>query len=127
MEKMKNTQFEFNEIKRFIIEQAEKNGVSASRLNEEWSLDYSVDFNGKFEREIFFLSECMKLIELAKAKNDLLATKAAILIAGVRVGMLASFFESMDSDLSRVLREFEWPEFPENYRIPDFYNYRGSK
>ena len=85
------------------------------------------DLVQKYKRESEWLLESMRLFDAANKNSDSLAAASGLLGAAVRAGILRDFFDAISIDLFRVLKEFDWPEFPENYKVPEKYGYRGPK
>ena len=115
------------EIKYLLIELAKQNGLSETDLHADWAIDYRENLDQEMQQELAWLVESMRLYRDAQKNNDMLAARSGILRASVRAAILRDFFDAISSDLQRAALHFNWPDFPEDYKIPSQYNYRGPK
>lgn len=127
---------DFNRVKNVLMALAKESGLTDEDLGEynsdldkfEWNLDWNSDLNGSFERDIEMFKGGIDLYEDALANEDLLAAKAGLQDANIAAHNLMSFFDAFREDLTKIAIDprFNWPKFPEDYKVPKHYRYKGS-
>ncbi|KER04456.1 hypothetical protein LGZ99_13680 [Photorhabdus temperata] len=94
---------------------------------DDLSVDYNVLLESKLVRHLELLQSKAALLAQAKIHNDELAIRAAILEIRIHAMSLSSFFDAIAEDTEVLLRTGKWSEIPEDYKIPDHYNYPSKK
>lgn len=118
----------FNRLKSLLMDFAKSKGMAEDEIHDSWNIDYKVDIQKEYYlKELSSLAEAMSLFERAIKKGDDLTAKCALVDAEIRADMLSDFFSAIKADIGRVSRQFSWPKIPENYEIPDDYNYKDSE
>ncbi|TCV91092.1 hypothetical protein [Biostraticola tofi] len=88
--------------------------------------DLSINYNRSLEelliKQLTLLHLKTKLLALAKNNDDELAMQSALLRLRTHAMSLSSFFDNIVEDTEVILRTGTWPEFPEDYKIPNHYN-----
>lgn len=137
METTMNNEIDLNKIKSLILAFTEAREINIDEVWEadfekwnndptvefQWQNDYKRNWQEGFLRDLRGLREAMRLFEAAIAQGDMVTACCAIVHAGVRSGSLASDFERMSNDFTTMLRTPGWSEIPEDYKIPEHYNY----
>ncbi len=121
---------EFEKLKNTFLLTAEKCGLSVDSLQENWSINYKIDLDNKFNLNLQKLNEEIKLLNQAIIKGDKLTAINAIVMAKVYSHNLMNFFENINDDIVQVgwgdeLKD-KWPAIPEDYKVPDCYDYEDT-
>ncbi len=135
-----STKIDFTTIQKLIIEFAKMQGITLEQMQNSWNvetedLDWKVDYRNDLQQEymkdIFFLQESIHLHKQAIQKGDLLTARSGLLGAAIAAQNLSGFFDALKEDLDKIYLHdtptFTWPEFPEDYTIPEHYDYKGPK
>ncbi|CAI1023370.1 Uncharacterised protein [Serratia liquefaciens] len=89
--------------------------------------DLLIDYNDKqdasFVRGLELLRDAKELLKQAKLNDDKIAMQAALVYIRVYAMGLSSFFDAFKEDADALLRSSEWPDIPEDYQVPEHYNY----
>ena len=119
----------FNQLKQILIDITSANNITMQDLKEgDWSVDYRIDLQKDFTEELKKMQYGLDLYAAAMAQGDRLAASAALMDVRIATQALSVFFDCFTDDLIRVKRQdFDWPEFPEDYKIPAHYNYKGPE
>lgn len=107
-----------------------KNGWNEERESNEWELNYRHSLQEDVEGDIKGMLQLFELHQAAMEKDDLVTARGALVLAAGFAQMLAGTFTNIYDECYKVLRDdkrFTWPEIPENYSIPEHYNYKGPK
>ncbi len=130
---------DLNFVQEVFIRLAQKNGIPLEELkngcNEEkecmeWNMDYKNSLQKDVEADIEKMLQIFELHHAAMKKDDLVTASAALVRAAGFAQMLAGTFSNIYDECYKVLRDdkrFTWPEIPEDYSIPEHYNYKGPK
>ncbi|GAB3628185.1 hypothetical protein PTE30175_05341 [Pandoraea terrae] len=91
----------------------------------DWHINWKRDLNESFGAGIARLQASLDLYDKGLAAGDMLAAQAGLLRAGIYAHNLMSFFDALRHDLSKAVIDsrFNWPTFPEGYKIPPHYGY----
>jgi hypothetical protein len=125
-----NVEIDFEELKQTILLVAKKQGLSEEYVIKNWHVNYKVDQNEDFIDTLNRLQEEIKLLSQSIAANDLLTSINAILMAKIYSQLLADFFDKINDDVFELgwgneLKD-KWPEIPEDYRVPEHYDYEDT-
>lgn len=124
---------QFESLKQLLLNLAKSKGITEEDLNgydeskEEfnWHIDWNRNLDDWFELNIDRIKDAMKLYENATAQGDLLAAHAGL--QRIRLGThdLMNFFDNFREDLIKfsIDPRFDWPTFPDDYKIPEHYGY----
>ncbi len=63
------------------------------------------------------------LLKKAKEADDKATTLAALVYIRVYSMQLSGFFEDIKDDADLLARSPNWPDLPENFKVPDQYNF----
>jgi hypothetical protein len=83
--------------------------------------DYSIIES--LQKDIRNLNLTIELFFNAKENKDELAIQAALLRISTFLSGISGVFEQTREDIDRYVRIPEIADFPENYKIPEHYNY----
>lgn len=89
---------------------------------EELFVDYSTALDHRFEKYLDLLRAQAMLLALAKNQGDELAMQSALLRLRTHAMSLSGFFNAIVEDAEIILRLETWPELPEGYKLPEYYN-----
>lgn len=115
---------------------AERNSISINELKNsskeegDWSLSYKQSLQQEVAADIQDMLDCFDLHRLAIEKNDLITAKSALVMAAGFARTLQGTFRNIHDECYKVLHHdsrFTWPSIPEDYKIPDHYNYKGPR
>lgn len=137
METTMTSEIDLNKIKSLILAFTEVRGINIDEVWEadfekwnndptvefQWQNDYKRNWQDDFLRDLRGLQEAMRLFEEAISQGDMVTARCAILDADLRSDSLASDFKRMANDFTTMRRTSGWPEIPEDYKIPEHYNY----
>lgn len=122
-----------------FAEIAAKSGIPLEKLvncwnadTEEfdWNLNYKNSLQGEVNTNIKNLLECFCLARKSIKDNDLVTTKGALIHAAVFARILEGTFRNIHDECYKILHQdprFTWPEIPDDYEIPEHYNYAGPR
>ncbi|MDR9889561.1 hypothetical protein O7047_04830 [Pseudenterobacter timonensis] len=104
-------------------------GLSRSEtdFNEaDWSIDYKQDLDKELGNELANLKIELELLMSAIQRKDFVTAKCALVMIKVFSLNLSNFFLNIFEDIEKVgwSEQSHLPDIPENYQIPDHYNYR---
>ncbi|MCA6221228.1 hypothetical protein [Photorhabdus antumapuensis] len=91
------------------------------------SVNYGKDIDVSYIEYLQRLFDSQKLLDSAISTGDRLAVQAALLRIRVHSMTLSSFFEAFTNDADELLNIVDEPKIPEDYKIPDHYNYPQNK
>ncbi|XBS71690.1 hypothetical protein ABK905_12815 [Acerihabitans sp. KWT182] len=111
LEKMKN------DILRIYLEKGSAFNLNEIEMNPKRDLDESLD------QMMGELSLTSKLLNEARTNNDELAKKSALLMIRAQAMSLSGFFEAICDDTENLAMLDTWLSFPEDYELPEHYNY----
>ncbi len=120
---------DFNKFKSRLMDFIQSYGLEYADLNAshkrtgylEWYIDWRADYNGSFVRTLERLEGALELYGKALAQEDMLAAKAGLMYASIKIGFLESHpFDVISHDLTRMLNNkiFNWPSLGNGYTIP---------
>lgn len=92
-------------------------------VTDDMAIDYQDSIVDSFGRQLFLLKENTELLAQAKKGNDELAMEVALLRIRTHAMSLSGFFDAIAEDATLLIRTDGWPGIPENYQVPEHYNY----
>ncbi|WP_392551399.1 hypothetical protein RHO14_07855 [Orbus wheelerorum] len=121
---------EFDKLKETILLAAQVQGLSKDELLNNWCINYKRNQDEKFKSTLEKLDENIKLLHQSLEQKDMLVAKVAIVRAKVYSHDLMNFFENINDDIDQLgwgdeLKD-KWPTIPEDYRVPDHYDYADA-
>ncbi|GAB3627742.1 hypothetical protein PTE30175_02438 [Pandoraea terrae] len=123
---------EFNRVGGLLVALAKENGLTSDDLEAfdeqddmEWRLPFWGDLDESFNDDAARLQSALDLYEKALAQGDKLTACAGLIRACGYAHNLMSFFDALRHDLNKASLDarFNWPKFPEGYKIPRCYHY----
>lgn len=87
------------------------------------AIDYQDSIVVRFDRQLSLLKENTELLTQAKKENDELAMEVALLRIRTHAMSLFGFFDAIAEDATLLTKMDGWPDIPENYQVPEHYNY----
>ncbi|BBE09328.1 Uncharacterized protein MCB1EB_1167 [Mycoavidus cysteinexigens] len=126
---------DFNKFKVRLMKFLQFHGLTYADFDEStnksafllWHIDWNDDYNNTFKEDLESLKDSIELYDKASLKRDVLATKAALLDASLKIGLLESSpFYAISHDLTKILnnKRFNWPSLGKSYTIPSEYFYK---
>ncbi|MGE4879692.1 hypothetical protein [Yersinia enterocolitica] len=85
-------------------------------------IDYKAQQCTSFHRGLELLGNAKELLEQAKLNDDKVTIQAALVYIRVYSMNLSGFFDAFKEDADALLRASDWPNIPEDYKIPEHYN-----
>ncbi|XBS68905.1 hypothetical protein ABK905_20440 [Acerihabitans sp. KWT182] len=90
---------------------------------EELYLDYKVDFDEQFQNDMIRVKNAIILLRKARVAKDDLAVRAALMYIRIFTMRLADFFDYMKDDTLRLSNTLYTCDMPDNYQVPEHYNF----
>ncbi|MCA6222105.1 DUF6853 family protein [Photorhabdus antumapuensis] len=118
-----------NDIKTILVELAAACNISKNKLDNDGSLDYSLNLDDELQDELKKLISMFAVSKKALDQNDVVAVQTALVMARIYAMNLRNFFDGIFEDIEMIgwTDRYNWPKTPENYKIPDHYNYPENK
>ncbi|WP_213993643.1 hypothetical protein [Sodalis sp. dw_96] len=91
--------------------------------DKDLSIDTNLDLDRELEKQISCLQDAVVLLGKTRDAEDEIATQAALVFIRVYAMRLSNFFEDIKDDADLLNSIPGWPEIPENYKIPEHYNF----
>jgi len=110
----------FNDIKDSYVQMM---GCLSSEVEDELLIDEKSNIDEIFYQYLHKLNDSVMLLKNAKAAGDELTVQAALVYIRVYSIRLSGFFEDIKDDTDTLLKVSVWPDIPENYQVPEHYNY----
>ncbi|HGM4959903.1 TPA: hypothetical protein ACKPZ6_003476 [Serratia liquefaciens] len=110
----------FNDIKDSYVQMME---CLSSEVEDELLIDEKLDIDEVFYQYLHKLNDAVMLLRNAKSAGDELTVQAALVYIRVYSIRLSGFFEDIKDDTDMLLKVSVWPDIPENYQVPEHYNY----
>jgi hypothetical protein len=131
---MSNKVMELNKIQRLLRDLAFSHGLTDEDLNSydevsddfEWHIDWKQGLSESLDKRMKLLTAAVALYEAAMSQGDALTAKAALIHAGVQLQTLSGFFDGVTHDVKKAYSDprFNWPEFPDGWKIPPNYRFK---
>ncbi len=118
-----------NDIKTILVELAATCNISKNELDNNGSLDYSLNLDDELQDELKKLISMFAVLKKALDQNDMVAVQTALVMARIYAMNLRNFFDGIFEDIEMIgwTDRYNWPKIPEDYKIPDHYNYPEKK
>lgn len=118
-----------DQIKRAILELSKISAADFKFVNSDWSIDYRLDLDKRLQEDLAKLEIELNLLTDAIQRKDMITAKCALVMARVISLDLSNFFLNLFEDIEKVGwgEQCELPSIPEDYVIPDHYNYPPNK
>ncbi|CAQ82545.1 MULTISPECIES: hypothetical protein [Photorhabdus] len=118
-----------DQIKRAILELSKINTADFKFVDSDWSIDYQLDLDKRLQEDLAKLETELNLLTDAVQRKDMVTAKCALVMARVISLDLSNFFLNIFEDIEKVGwgELCELPSIPENYVIPEHYNYPLDK
>jgi hypothetical protein len=118
-EKLKLTNL--NVIKDLLAEVAKVCNIQ----EDELSIDYSLNLDEELHSELEKLAKISSVLRKALDEKDMVAVQASLIMSRIHTMNLRNFFNDIYDDIEMIggAKRNSWPEIPENYQIPEHYNY----
>ncbi len=116
---------EINRIKSVIQNLAELVEDKTVTISDDWSIDYKLDLDKELSNELNNLHIELDLLTNALQEKDLVTVKCALVMARLYTLNLSNLFLNMFEDIEKIgwSEEFKLPNVPDDYQIPEHYNY----
>ncbi len=93
-------------------------------INEdELFVDYKAQQCLSFHHGLELLGNAKELLKKARLNDDKVTVQAALVYIRVYSMNLSSFFDAFKEDADALLKYSDWPSIPEDYKVPEHYNY----
>lgn len=105
-------------------------GWNSERETNEWNIDYKNSLQSEFDHCAGNMMESIALHASAMEKGDLITAQCGLIRTAVFAQMLESIFRNVHDECYKILnhdKRFSWPEIPEDYKIPEHYEYKGPR
>lgn len=107
-----------------------KHGWNSEKGTSEWNIDYQESLQSEFDSCAKNMMRSFALHASAMEKGDLVTAQCGLVRAALFAQMLESIFRSVHNECYKVLnhdKRFAWPAIPEDYKIPEHYDYKGPR
>lgn len=81
------------------------------------------DLEDTFKSNMSILEDSVKFLSQAREANDDITTQVALVRISIRAMRISNFFLDFNDDADMLLRATDWPDIPENYKVPEHYHY----
>lgn len=105
-----------------------KTGWNEERESNEWELNYKRSLQQEVEEDIKAMLQCFDLHRAAMEIGDTVTAQVGLIRAAGFAQMIAGTFQNIYDECYKVLcydKRFSWPEIPEDYVVPEHFNYKG--
>ncbi len=90
---------------------------------DDMAIDYRHSLEYKLGKQLSLLEDKVNLLSEAKKNADEIAMKAILFEIRIHAMSLSSFFDAIAEDATLLIKTDGWPDIPENYQLPEHYNY----
>lgn len=90
---------------------------------DDMAVDYNASLESQLIKQLTLLQSKTSLFSEACRCNDEVTMKAFLLEIRTHAMSLSSFFDAIAEDATLLIRIDGWPDIPENYQVPEHYNY----
>jgi hypothetical protein len=95
----------------------------SAEIDGELSINVDTDLDQKYNTYITKLQDAVSLLKKARDADDEIAIQAALVYIKVYTMRLSNFFEDFKNDALLLSKSTGWPEIPDNYQVPEQYNF----
>lgn len=116
---------ELNKVKGAIQVLSALSDNESSFDEKEWSIDYQQDLDKELDNDLNNLKIELDLLMSAVQNKDFVTAKCALVMARLFSLNLSNFFLNIFEDIEKVgwSEQNNLPGVPEDYQIPEHYNY----
>lgn len=118
---MSKTAF-FEKIKNSYI-QLMQTACIKQQNRDDLMVDYDCNLDALFSSDVERLSTATELLRKAKESDDKITMQAALVYIRISSIRLSGFFENITDDADFFLKKNDWPDIPDDYQVPEHYNY----
>lgn len=93
---------------------------------DDLMIDYDSNLDSFFLSDMERLSAATELLRKAKELDDKITMQAALVYIRSSSVRLSGFFENITDDTDFFLKKNDWPDIPDDYQVPENYNYPYS-
>ncbi|WBG91737.1 hypothetical protein N5580_04055 [Pantoea piersonii] len=93
---------------------------------DDLMVDYDSNLDSLFLSDMERLSAATELLRKAKESDDKITMQAALVYIRSSSTRLSGFFENITDDADLFLKKNDWPDIPDDYQVPEDYNYPYS-
>ncbi|HBW40039.1 MAG TPA: hypothetical protein DEF84_04340 [Leclercia adecarboxylata] len=93
------------------------------QYHDELMVNYDCNLDKVFSSDMARLSAATDLLRKAKESDDKITVQAALVYIRISSMRLAGFFENIKDDTDLFLKKNDWPDIPDDYQVPEHYNY----
>lgn len=90
---------------------------------DDMSVNYNTSLENQLIKQLTFLQSKTNLFSESCRCNDEVTMKACLLEIRTHAMSLSGFFDAIAEDATLLIRADGWPDIPENYQVPEHYNY----
>jgi len=112
----------FEKIKNNYIQLIQEISMKPSDC-DDLMVDYDSNLDSLFLSDMKRLSAATELLSKTKKSGDKVTVQAALVYIRTSSIRLSSFFENITDDADLFLKENDWPDIPDDYQVPEHYNY----
>ncbi|WP_233238771.1 hypothetical protein [Bordetella sp. LUAb4] len=94
----------------------------------DWSINYKSDLDRQLDEDLVAFQKEIELLAAAMAASDLVTAACALVVVRMHALHLSNFFMNIFEDIEKVgwSEGAKIPEIPDDYEVPDFYDYKNS-
>ncbi len=97
------------------------------RKNIRVELNMNSDIIEKYKEYIYDLEQATMLLNKTIEDNDQIAIQCALTRIRIASLNLSNLYEDIIDDVVLINNQDSWPEIPEDYKIPEHYDYPSKK
>ncbi|WP_387467498.1 hypothetical protein ACSLVK_19040 [Photorhabdus tasmaniensis] len=97
------------------------------RKNIQAELNINSDIIEKYEEYIYDFEQATALLNRTIEENDPIAIQCALTRVRIASLNLSNLYGDLIDDVVLINSQDSWPKIPEDYKIPDHYNYPSQK
>lgn len=112
----------FEKIKNNYIELMQATCIK-QQDRDDLMVDYDCNLDTLFSSDMERLFAATELLRKAKELDDKITVQAALVYIRVYSIRLSGFFENITDDADFFLKKNDWPDIPDDYQVPEHYNY----
>ncbi|EYU13201.1 hypothetical protein V2H77_22540 [Photorhabdus sp. P32] len=97
------------------------------RKNIQAELNLNFNITEKYKEYIYDFKQAVMLLNRTIEENDQIAIQCALTRVRITSLNLSNLYADIIDDVVSINSQDLWPEIPEDYKIPDHYNYPQNK
>lgn len=90
---------------------------------DDMAIDYNASLEDELNKQLMLLKDKTNLFSEACECGDEIAVKSFLLEMRTHAMSLSGFFDAIAEDATLLIKADGWPDIPEDYQLPDHYNY----